>query len=224
MGSNPPIHPDYLFPLDDDLPVTNINFYDAIEYLNARSIAEGLTPAYTLDKTQIDPDNNNLAWGQFGNDPRYLVVWHRNANGYRLPTDAEWEYAARAGTTTPLPVAPGSFNSNNHANFNGMHTIPPSVNRQTTTPKGTFPPNTWGLYDVLGNGREWVWDWTRIYNGTSVIDPIGTVKLPGQLCQGRTMRSSSFSTTFYSMAFGMRGTCVQPHAPFAGIRMVRNVD
>ena len=78
---------------------------------------------------------------------------------YRLPTEAEWEDACRAGTTTPF--ATGGRLSTDQANYNGTYPYdgPKGVNRGTTTPVGAFPPNAWGLYDLHGNVWEWTSDW-----------------------------------------------------------------
>jgi formylglycine-generating enzyme required for sulfatase activity len=111
-----------------NIPAVNISWYDAVEYCNQRSISEGLQPVY--DITYYD------------RQPRQ-VVWDRNANGYRLPTEAEWEYACRAGTTSPYNT--GDTITNVEANFDGI----------TTLPVESFSANDWDLYEMHGNRTEW---------------------------------------------------------------------
>ena len=112
------------------------------------------------------PDDEG--WGR-GNRPVINVSWDdiqeyiawindRTDGGYSLPSEAQWEYAARAGTTTPFWT--GQQISTDQANFNGDHTYNGSregTYRRQTVPVGRFDPNPWGLYDVHGN----VWEWTQ---------------------------------------------------------------
>jgi formylglycine-generating enzyme required for sulfatase activity len=99
---------------------------------------------------------------------------------YRLPTEAEWEYGCRAGTTTAF--YPGSSLHSGQANFDGRYeydvsvgTIynPSGVFLGVTTPVGSYAANPWGLYDMIGNVWEWCQDWYDVYPRGSVIDPQG---------------------------------------------------
>jgi formylglycine-generating enzyme required for sulfatase activity len=92
----------------------------------------------------------------------------RDKKPYRLPTEAEWEYACRAGTTTPYYF--GDSLSARQANFGKFMK---GASRLSTTPVGSFPPNAWGLYDMHGNVWQWCQDWFGDYPPGDVVDPQG---------------------------------------------------
>jgi formylglycine-generating enzyme required for sulfatase activity len=137
----------------DNRPVEMVSWFNAIEYCNKLSQREGLTPAYT-----VNGEN---------------VTWNQSANGYRLPTDAEWEYACRAGTTTPFST--GNNITTDQANYDGDYPYnnnPKGEDRGRTVPVGSFAPNPWGLYDMHGNVFEWCWDWYGAYAAEAQTDPV----------------------------------------------------
>ena len=93
---------------------------------------------------------------------------------YRLPSEAEWEYACRAGTKTPFHF--GETISTDQANYNGNFTYgtgKKGVDREKTTPVGSFPANAWGLHDMHGNVLQWCQDWYGDYPQKDIVDPQG---------------------------------------------------
>jgi hypothetical protein len=112
----------------------------------------------------------------------------REGKPYRLPTEAEWEYACRSGTTTPFWF--GETISSNQVNYDGNYPYDKGEKgqfRQETTPVGTFPANAWGLYDMHGNIWEWCQDWYAPYAQSNSRDPQG-----GRNGEERVLRGGSW--------------------------------
>lgn len=152
----------------DYLPVENITWYQAIEYCNKLSESRNLTPAYTVSGT--------------------TVTWNRAANGYRLLTEAEWEYAARGGTTTTFPT--GGFMHTDDANYYGSYPYlieqyytgggsPSGISKYRGTYRGTtirvdsLGANAFGLFNMYGNVAEWCFDWYGAYDTANTNNPTG---------------------------------------------------
>ncbi|MBP8132340.1 MAG: SUMF1/EgtB/PvdO family nonheme iron enzyme [Candidatus Hydrogenedentes bacterium] len=105
--------------------------------------------------------------------------------GFRLPTESQWEYACRAGTTTPFCF--GQTISTEQANYRGNYTYGngrEGVCRENTVLVGNFPANTWGLYDMHGNVKEWCSDWFGAYPSGSVTDPAGPASGVSRVVRG----------------------------------------
>jgi formylglycine-generating enzyme required for sulfatase activity len=146
----------------DDRPVNNVTWSGAIKFCNQLSKREGLTPCYE--------------------HVRFEVIWHREADGYRLPTEAEWEYACRAGTQTRWSVGDDEARLADHAWYDANAEGNPH-------PVGQKLPNPWGLHDMHGNVWEWCWDRYGAYEPGFAQDPAGSLEGSDRLARGGSFLS-----------------------------------
>ena len=141
--------------------IESINWYEAIDFCNKLSEIKGLKAYYSIDKNAKDPNNKNSEHDKL----RYLVTINKNANGFRLPTEAEWEFAARGGTLSKGYKYAGSDNIDEVAWY--------EKNSRKTQPVGQLKQNELGIYDMSGNVWEWCHDWYADYGAEDVNNPQG---------------------------------------------------
>jgi formylglycine-generating enzyme required for sulfatase activity len=303
MGANPSYYPrsgNEFFGRKLELSVDQVTWLQAILYCNRLSIKEGFSPVYSIYKSTAPnansstPDGPNNAWiddpGNWSTDPSEwgalptsvatgTTRWNRvkmvpYAAGYRLPTEAQWEYACRAGTTTPFnfpvydPDAPiydyddpiydyddpiyddetgeiigyeisgyaiigyeisgygTNIISSTWANFDASGYVypgsPTGTWRAYPAPSGSYNmPNAWGLHDMHGNVREWVWDWYDVdyYIISPAVNPTGPAT-----GTNRVHRGGSHYEYGYQVRSAMRNTGTSPtsNSQYLGFRVVRS--
>ncbi|MCP4639919.1 MAG: SUMF1/EgtB/PvdO family nonheme iron enzyme [bacterium] len=200
---------------DESYPVSNISWYDAVKFCNAVSELAGRTPVYYTQASRqsvyragrVDPSNACVHW---------------NASGYRLPTEAEWEFACRAGTTSLYYW--GDITIPSEENEYAWHTFWRALDDNVSPhPVGLKKPNPYGLCDMSGNVAEWCWDrWQAPYDPDALRDPRGP-----DIGLWRTLRGGSvaldnlvesgfrsFVYPFYRMFdIGMRVASSDPACP-----------
>ncbi|NUM72321.1 MAG: SUMF1/EgtB/PvdO family nonheme iron enzyme [Ignavibacteriaceae bacterium] len=174
-----------------DMPVENVSWFDAINYCNKRSLSEGLDPVYINSNGRITADIGR--------------------NGYRLPTEAEWEYAARGGNKSRGFFYSGSNSSGEIAWYE-------KNSAGETHPVGKRKPNELGLYDMSGNVREWCWDW---YSPS--YDPYSTLNNSSNTNIYRVSRGGSWNNGSYFLRVSHRGDFYPvTRVDYIGLRVVRS--
>jgi formylglycine-generating enzyme required for sulfatase activity len=155
-----------------DHPVQMVNWYDCVKWCNARSEMNGKPVAYYTDSGLRTPYRSG--------EVEPYVNW---TSGYRLPTEAEWERAARGGLNGQRYPWGNTINES-QANYNNPD--------ETTTPVTQYPPNGYGLYDMSGNMWQWCWDWYGSYDGATQTDPHGPPTGTRRVNRGGGMVSSDY--------------------------------
>lgn len=183
MGSNPAS----TYGVGSNYPVYKVSWFNAIEYCNRRSIQEGLTPCYSYSSYGTNPDDWPSGWNTNSNN-HTNVSCNWTANGYRLPTEMEWMFAAKGGNQSQgYP-----FSGSNDLNAVGWYWDNWGASTYSTHTVGALAPNELGIYDLSGNVWEWCWD---VYSGSYRVARGGSWRNLASFCtvSNRTYHGAAFS-------------------------------
>jgi len=190
MGDNPSY-----FGGNPNRPVETVSWFNAIEYCNRRSMQEGLTPCYSYSTYGTNPDSWPSGWNT-SNTNHTNVSCDWTANGYRLPTEMEWMFAAKGGNQSQGYTYSGSNTIGNVAwyfdNSYNMGSDHPDYGTHTV---GAKLPNELGTFDMSGNVFEWCWDIYGSYPSGSQNNPTGASSGSHRVRRGGSWRGDAYSCT-----------------------------
>jgi len=188
MGTNPSYFSGY-----PNCPVESVSWFKAIEYCNKRSINEGLTPCYSYSTYGANPDNWPAGWNTISaNHTNVSCNWA--ANGYRLPTEMEWMFAAKGGNQSQNYTYSGS----NDLDAVGWYMLNSGYTPHNVSTKAS---NELGTFDMSGNVWEWCWDILGDYPSGAQTDPHGAVSGSDRMRRGGSWSSVASSCAVYSRSF-----------------------